>query len=81
MGTKLDLRHDEKAKAELAEDGRKPISAAEGERLASSIGAVEYLECSALTQEGLKTVFDEAIRCALWAKNKKPRTRRICSVL
>ena len=29
------------------------------------IGAVMYLECSALNQEGLKIVFDEVIRLAL----------------
>lgn len=39
-----------------------PIQYAQGVAMSKDIGAVKYLECSALTQKGLKTVFDEAIR-------------------
>lgn len=39
-----------------------PIQYSQGVSMARDIGAVKYLECSALTQKGLKTVFDEAIR-------------------
>ncbi|KAL1474909.1 hypothetical protein MTO96_037672 [Rhipicephalus appendiculatus] len=51
-----------------------------GLAMAKEIGAVKYLECSALTQKGLKNVFDEAIRAVL-CPQPKPKKRRPCSLL
>ncbi len=39
-----------------------PINWERANEVRKDIGAVKYVECSALTQRGLKTVFDEAIR-------------------
>jgi len=52
----------------------------QGLAMAKEIGAVKYLECSALTQKGLKTVFDEAIRAVLCPKPKPQRTKK-CKIL
>ena len=38
---------------------KKPISKTQGEKLAADLGAEMYVECSALTGEGMKNVFDE----------------------
>ena len=60
MGTQLDLRDDPTTIEDLAEKRLKPISYSQGQMMQHELGAVEYLECSAITQYGLKRVFDKA---------------------
>jgi small GTP-binding protein len=67
VGTKLDLREKESAVATLKESGQEPVTPSQGSAVAKQIGAVKYLECSALTQDGLSEVFEEAIRICLKA--------------
>jgi cell division control protein 42 len=56
-----------------------PVRKEDGERMAKDLGAVKYVECSALTQYKLKDVFDEAIVAALEppAQKKKKHTCRV----
>merc|ERR1712177_57427 len=69
IGTKSDLRNDNQFKSNL-------VSPEEGTKLAKEIGAISYIECSALTQDNLKSVFDEAIKAALAAIKKKQKKKR-----
>ncbi|PRP88588.1 Rho GTPase [Planoprotostelium fungivorum] len=68
IGTKTDLRDDKETLAKLADLGQKPITQLQGEEMAKEIGAEGYMECSALTQKGLKQVFDEAIKLVIFKK-------------
>jgi Ras-related C3 botulinum toxin substrate 1 len=65
VGTKYDLREDDSVIQELHKKQQAPIQTSAGEKLSKEIGAVSYVECSALTQKGLKTVFDEAARAVV----------------
>lgn len=56
LGTKLDLRDDPKSIEKLRERRLAPITYTQGLQMAKEIKAVKYLECSALTQNGLKQV-------------------------
>lgn len=66
VGTQIDLRDDKNVLAKLNKNNMsKPITEKEANDLAVSLKATKYVECSALTQKGLKDVFDEAILAAL----------------
>lgn len=59
VGTQVDLRDDPQVMEKLQRQKQRPVTSEAGERLARELGAVKYVECSALTQKGLKNVFDE----------------------
>lgn len=57
-----------------------PISPQKGAHLAQEIGALQYIECSALTQRNLSRVFEIAIRGGLgkYKKKKVPTKYQKC---
>ncbi|CAC5373612.1 RAC2 [Mytilus coruscus] len=81
VGTKLDIRQDEgPRKSKHIDKNSHLISFSEGQSLANKINAVQYLECSAKTQEGLQMVFEEAVKAVLFPSENKPK-RRPCILL
>lgn len=59
VGTQTDLRDDPAVREKLSKQKMQPVRKEDGERMARELGAVKYVECSALTQFKLKDVFDE----------------------
>ncbi|EPQ05390.1 Tudor domain-containing protein 12 [Myotis brandtii] len=81
---KIDLRDDPSPIEKLAKNKQKPITPETAEKLARDLKAVKYVACSALTQKGLKNVFDEAVLAALEPPELKKSRRlkikiRFCS--
>lgn len=72
VGTQIDLRDDQSVIEKLARQKQRPIQIEQGERLAKELGAVKYVECSALTQKGLKNVFDEVSPSSIHFSNWRP---------
>lgn len=81
VGTKIDMRNDTDTIDRLGKNGLAPISYEQGLLLAKEIGANKYLECSALSQKGLKNVFDEVIRIAVTPSKKEKNKNKRCNLL
>ena len=77
VGTKKDLRTNDETLQQLSQAGQKAVTTAEGKAKAAEIKAINYLECSAMKQDGVKQVFDAALTHAL----KPRRTKKGCLML
>ena len=66
VGTELDLRDNKEEMERLKQENKAPITQQQGEAMRKQIGAVAYIECSALTRVGISDVFDEALRVVLY---------------
>ncbi|MED6238716.1 Rho GTPase [Ataeniobius toweri] len=79
VGTQTDQRENSSTVQELAKNKQRPIRPEEGWKLARELGAVKYVECSVVTQEGVKTVFDEAILAIL--RPPEVKSKKLCIFL
>ena len=65
VGTKKDLRTDAHSICELAKKNLEPVKVKDGHTMANRIGAYAYVECSAKLNEGIREVFETALRATL----------------
>ncbi|XP_050539314.1 ras-like GTP-binding protein RhoL [Daktulosphaira vitifoliae] len=70
IGTKTDVRQNQ--------DGC--VTSDEGKKMKRKIGAVKYLECSALANEGLQNIFLEAVRAAIKVPKKSHFFLKYCCI-
>jgi Ras-related C3 botulinum toxin substrate 1 len=78
VGTKQDLRDDKNA---LVLSRCEPVTKAEGESVARQIGAFAYVECSALTQKGVKVAFEQVLQAALTGKKMRYKKKKKCQIV
>ncbi|ODQ67445.1 beta-1,3-glucan synthase regulatory subunit [Nadsonia fulvescens var. elongata DSM 6958] len=91
VGCKVDLRDDPKTIEELSRTSQRPVTFEEGKAVAQKVGATEYLECSARTQQGVREVFESAARASMMTgkmknggkekRNRSGRSKSKCVVL
>jgi len=84
VGTKTDLRSDKETLEGLAKIAQRPVTDEEASLEAKTNGASSYVSCSALNQDGLKNVYDVAVKTVMGvntANSGKKKKRRMCVMM
>ena len=81
VGTQSDLRDDPHTISQLSRSRQSFISEQDAIKFAKRVKAVSYAECSALTQKGLKSVFDDAILAVLNGPPEESKQKKKCTIL
>ena len=79
--TQIDLRQDRATLDKLADKNQIPISSKVWVKVAKQIGAAKYVECSAMTKEGLHgvdSIIDQACYERLKQEEKK---KKMCTII
>lgn len=81
VGTKADLRHDHQTIQGLLDKGQMFVREADAKELGRDIGAIHYFETSAISQDGLREAFHEAVRIGMTPNKKKRKKDKRCSIM
>ena len=80
VGTKLDLRGNQKIIARLAKQNTRPITYEQGLAMANKVRARFYCECSSISRKGVQSLFAEAIRTAISPQTKSSESNG-CTIM
>ncbi|XP_028293888.1 rho-related GTP-binding protein RhoV-like [Gouania willdenowi] len=77
VGTQSDLCYNVDILIHLDQRGTRPVDLRQARKLACRLGALDYVECSALTQHNLKDVFDHAVCAAVKHKQRGDALKKL----
>ncbi|XP_076805766.1 uncharacterized protein LOC143449441 isoform X2 [Clavelina lepadiformis] len=80
VGTEIDLRHNKDKLDELSKQDWEPLDRNLCRTVANTVGAFDYVECSAKTREGIDDLVYKIFAAAYGSSARKTRRKKACSI-